>query len=127
MPGKYRRELEHELRDRALKLLLEKIASISNTADLEKFLNGFLPRREREFLLRCFAASVLSSRGIKYRDIKEKLEVSGNTISKMNSLLNGKIRRPSKKSSVTKTPKKNSKRKIFMPRYKGTRGIGLFR
>ncbi|MDO8504486.1 MAG: Trp family transcriptional regulator [Candidatus Liptonbacteria bacterium] len=126
MYGKYRRELEQELRDVALKLLLSKIGSLSNTSDLEKFLKDFLGRREQETILRGFAASVLSSRRIKYRDIKEKLEISGNTISKMNVLLNGKIRRPQKEPPAVKARIKTPRRKILMPRYKGARSLGLF-
>lgn len=121
----YKKSLPKELKDEALRLLLRKLNSISQIEALEIFLDSFTSRRERETLLRGLASSVLFARGVKYRDIKENLEISGNTISKMNELINGKRRRLRAKDAPAR-PATKYKKKIIWPKYKGTRGLGLF-
>ena len=82
-------KLNKEFKAFLLKKLLEEIGRINSSDKLKKFLNKFLTHGEQMLILRRLAVEELIKNKKKYREIKELLDVSGQTISAVKDILLG--------------------------------------
>ncbi len=99
----------------AVEKLLTEISKISSPDKLQIFLDTFFTSREKESLLRKVLIPIMLANGEKYRDIKEKLEISGNAISRIRRTGRPPLKRP---GAPSRRERKFPRRKI-LPRYKG--------
>ena len=84
-----RQKLNKEYRKFGWQILLKEIRKIKSVKDLRKFLNRFFTANEKILLLRRLAITKLLTEGKKYREIKDLLDTSGNTISGTKEIIRG--------------------------------------
>ena len=109
----------------AVSILLKEFKSVSLEIDLSKFFEKFMTNLERENFLKRIVVMILLNKNNKYRDIKELLGVSGDTISKVRDILEGRgySINPNRKRKYSN---RVSFRKVIKRRgirYKGTSGL----
>ncbi|GEM_PF-6481949 len=109
----------------AANILLKEFKNVSSEADLYKFFEKFMTDLEKENFFKRIAVILLLNKNIKYRDIKELLGISGNTISRVRDILEGRgySRNPNRKRKYSN---RVSFRKVIKRRglrYKGTSGL----
>ena len=106
--------------------LLKELGKIHSRNDLDGFLNKFMTNDEKALLLRRVAVIKLVNQGKKYREIKELLGISGNTISNVRDILGGRGygRNPNRKRTYSSfKDHKKKRRKTLFPKYKGAESI----
>lgn len=113
-----KRRLGEKLRNDSALALVAEIKNILSIADLERFMDKFFSGREKESIFRRFAILVEISRGKKYRDIKEELEVSGSSVSRIKHSILGTSYAGKKKMGYS-FGESAKKKKIRWPKYKG--------
>lgn len=121
-----KKKLEQGLRAESIRLMSEKIKSISSSADANRFLDLFFTEIENDVILRRIAVMILLSKSEKYRDIQEKLEISKFTISNIQDILSGRGygKNPNRKRPPSeKVLIKKIKSKKFRLKYKGVESI----
>lgn len=108
-------------------ILFKEIQKIHSINDLKKFFEEFLTEDERVFILRRLAIIKLIQDKKKYRDIKNFLNVSGNTISAVKDIILGYgYNKRDKTIKYSPWPKSNNKRRSF-PKYPTFVGRGRWR
>ncbi len=127
MPKIPKHKLNPRLKSESARKLLAEIKHVSSTEDMNKFLNTFFTDGERDLILRRIGAMILLSEGRKYRDIKEELQISSNTLSHVCDILLGRgygrnpERHKARNGHPFSMPKKH--RRIFPKYYKGAESI----
>ncbi len=113
--------MDSALREGAIKLIALRAEKISLPTDVEKFLNSFFAKAEIDLILKKAAVMILLSRNVKYRDICETLEVSKNTISKIQNSSAGREywTAPKKKKTQSVFLSAPKKKKKYPLKYKG--------
>lgn len=106
--------------------LLKEFKNINSCVDLDNFFRKFMTSSEKNIIFRRLAVIRLLSQGRKYRDIKEILNISGDTISKTVDIIEGRGygKNPNRKRqySVLMKNKIYKSKKLFRP-YKGAESI----
>ncbi len=106
--------------------LLKEFKNVHSGRDVDWFFSKFMTNDEKRLVFRRLAVMKLMNQGKKYRDIKEILNISSNTISNVIDIIQGRGygRNPNRKrqySAMTKR-KKYKSTKFFRP-YKGAESI----
>jgi len=92
---------------------LKEIKKIHSINDLRKFFEMFFTKDEEVLVLRRLAIMQLIAEKKKYKEIKEKLSVSGCTISAVKDILLGQgYNKRDKKIKYSYWPKQNSRKKF---------------
>lgn len=99
-----RHKLDPKIENLLWQRLLREIQKVNSVADFKNFFDKFLTKDERVLILRRLAIMELIENKKKYREIKDILDVSGNTISAVKDVLLGK----GYKKRIIKTEKKRS-------------------
>lgn len=121
--NKLNKEIENILR----KELLREIQKINSVTDLKKFFNKFFTKDEEILILRRLAVMKLISDKKKYREIKNLLDVSSNTISAVKDIILGYgYNKRNKKIKYSPWPKSKTGNKSFS-RYPTMVGKGRWR
>ena len=109
-------------RKRALKILLSKIRTTKKQSDLNKLLDLFLTKDEKEAILRRIVVGEMLERKVKYRDIAKALGVSHQTISNVRDILEarGYGRNPGRRRAYTRRKRKE---RPLLGYYKGAPSI----
>ncbi len=106
--------------------LLKEFKNINSYNNLNDFFKKFMTDDEKDLIFRRIAVMKLIKQGKKYREIKGLLDISGNTISNVIDILEGRgySRNPNRKRkySISKDYRKK-KSKSFFPKYKGAESI----
>ena len=120
------KKLNTSNKNSAREILFKEFSGISSPADLHRVLSKFLSDKEIEIIHRRFALVELINQGKRYRQIKELMEVSGNTISNVKDMLVGRGygRNPKRKKVYSEVEyfKKEKPTKLFR-KYKGAESI----
>lgn len=106
--------------------LLKEFKSVNSSDDVDNFFSKFMTSKEKELIFRRLAVIKFINQGKKYREIKDIMEISGNTISNVRDILEGRgySRNPSRKRIYSSDKYKNYKPKPkFVRKYKGAVGI----
>ena len=102
--------------------LLKEFKNINSYNNLNDFFKKFMTDDEKDLIFRRIAVMKLIKQGKKYREIKGLLDISGNTISNVRDILEGRgySRNPNRKRkySISKDNRKK-KSNAFFPKYKG--------
>lgn len=113
------------LEKKVFRELLSEFKKVNSPESIEKFFDKFMTASEKTIFVRRFTVINLLEQKKKYRDIKELLNISGNTISNIRDILSGRGygRNPNRKGkySESRTTKKKSKK--FKRKYKGAANI----
>ncbi len=122
------RKLAKFLEKNALEDFFVEFKKINSQGQFNDFLNKFLTDSEIAILIRRLVIIDLLKKNTKYRDIKKKLRVSGNTISGVRDILSGRNYRhnPNRKRKYSESsllPAKPRKKFRRIRRYKGAIGI----
>lgn len=79
-----RKPLPKHVENALLALFFKSLARVSNTSDIEKFLNDLLGPAERTMLAKRLGIAILLAKGYQYNAIKDSLNVSQETIARVN-------------------------------------------
>lgn len=122
-----RNKLNKEIEDILWRELFREIKKINSTIDLKKFFNRFFTKDEEILILRRLALMRLISDKKKYREIKNILDVSSNTISAVKDIMMGYgYGKRDKKIKYSPGPKSQTGNKSFS-RYPTMVGKGRWR
>lgn len=106
--------------------LLKEFSDVHSPDDLHRFFAKFMTDKEINLIYRRLAVIKFMKQGKKYREIKEAMEISGNTISGVRDILMGRGygRNPKRKRVFSETKDlRKKKRETFFPKYKGAESI----
>jgi len=120
-----KKELSQNLRKESSNLIIRDINKIKSSTDLLIFLGKFFTDKEKDLIMRRAAVEILLESGATYRKIKNLLEISQGTISRVRDVLDGRGygRNPDRKRIYSSFPRRKRKeRKLFRP-YKGAESI----
>lgn len=106
--------------------LLKEFSGIASSDDLHNIFSKFLSEKEINLIYRRLAVIKFIKQGKKYREIKEIMEISSNTISNVQDIIMGRGygRNPKRKKVYLEIKyfRKKKLKKIFPP-YKGAESI----
>ncbi len=119
-------KLNPKLKNDAASKVAAELQRISSREAADKFLDTFFTDGEKDHILRRIGAMILLSNGKKYRDIKEELQISSNTLSYVRDIMLGRGygRNPERhkvRAARPAVPKKS--RRLFPKYYKGAKSI----
>lgn len=119
------KNLDGKLEKESLRKLTEEIRKVGSVAELSDFLSKFMTAGEKKLILRRLAVIDMINHGKKYREIKEILEVSNNTISNARDIIEGRGygNDPNRKRKYSPLVRR-SKKKPYRLKYKGADGLG---
>ena len=106
--------------------LLKEFKKVESFRNLDDFLNKFMTPSEKIVFIRRIAVMKLLEQKRKYRDIKELLDISSGTISKINDIIAGRGygKNPNRKRKYSEFKfKEHKKFKSFTRKYKGATNI----
>ncbi|MBI5147921.1 MAG: hypothetical protein HZA37_02110 [Parcubacteria group bacterium] len=112
--------------ERVSRELLREFKAVDSFGKLNDFFKKFMTDSEREIIFRRVAAIEMIGQKKKYKEIREALNISKNTISKSKDILEGRGygRNPDRKRRYsTMASNKKNKNKSILPKYKGARSI----
>ena len=106
--------------------LLRGVKNINSIESLDNFFNKFITKTEKSIFFRRIAAMKLIKLGRKYREIKDILDTSNDTISRATGMLRGigyNKNPDNKRKYSAPIYVKNKKRRHYGLKYKGSSGI----
>ena len=119
------KKLDKTIETEICRELLKEFKGVNSFEGINDFFSKFMPDKEKEAFFRRLAVIKFINQGKKYREIKEIMEVSGNTISNVRDILEGRgySKNPDRKRVYSLDKEYGLKRRKFVRKYKGATSI----
>jgi uncharacterized protein YerC len=119
------KKISQALARRSLEVATREIRKVNVPEDFLAFLRKYFTDKEMDSIMRRVAVGILLENGESYRKIRDSLEVSQGTISRVRDLLKGRGygRNPNRKRKYSPLRNFKKKEKKFFRPYKGAESI----